>query len=479
MDSRTSHTFSQLPSLLWREVAPEPLTNAQLAAIVPDLQASFAAPVADLSAKELCAWLNGTARIAQDQRVATCYAGHQFGVWAGQLGDGRALSLGEFALKSGSNLEIQVKGLGRTPFSRMGDGRAVIRSSVREFLCAEYMYGLGIPSTRSLALLVSDTPVRRETLERAAIVARVFPGQVRFGHFEFLYHFGHHAELKTLIEYVRAELMPGSESISAWFSDVVMRTAELIAHWQAAGFCHGVMNTDNMSILGLTLDYGPFGFMQQFNPAFICNHSDQEGRYSYENQARAGLWNLQCLASCLLPFMSESDLTNGLDKYEGKLAQSYSVLMARKLGISSNEQTLPLVAMALQALEKDNIDYHFFFAALSSYESQRVDSLAGFFAEYPNAPHVRKFLQSYDSALQSSAAAGNTGDRIKHMHAANPRIVLHNHLAQRIIAQVERDEFSELRRLLAALQNPFAENTEFKADLKPYRGVEVELSCSS
>ena len=239
--------------------------------------------------------------------LASVYSGHQFGVWAGQLGDGRALLLGEVDSPAGP-LELQLKGSGLTPYSRMGDGRAVLRSSIREFLCSEAMHALGIPTTRALCIIGSAPPVRRETIETAAVVTRVAPSFLRFGHFE---HFAHTAQdiaaLRRLVDFVIDALLPRmprrAEPVLALLEEVARARRELMAQWQAVGFCHGVMNTDNMSILGLTIDYGPFGFLDVFDPGHICNHCDHQGRYAYARQPSVACWNLHALAQALLPLL--------------------------------------------------------------------------------------------------------------------------------------------------------------------------------
>ena len=243
--------------------------------------------------------------------LASVYSGHQFGVWAGQLGDGRALLLGEAQTPMGK-LEVQLKGAGLTPFSRMGDGRAVLRSSIREFLCSEAVHALGIPTTRALAIVGSPLPVRRETVETAAVVTRIAPSFLRFGHFE---HFTHTASdvvaLRRLADATIAryfpELVDAPAPYAALLETVTRRTASLIAQWQSVGFCHGVMNTDNMSMLGLTIDYGPFGFLDAFDPGHICNHTDTSGRYAYARQPNAAFWNLHALAQGLMPLIEDSD----------------------------------------------------------------------------------------------------------------------------------------------------------------------------
>ena len=218
---------------------------------------------------------------------SSVYSGHQFGVWAGQLGDGRAISFGHLNLDD-QKWEIQLKGAGPTPYSRMGDGRAVLRSSIREFLCSEAMFNLGIPTTRALAITSSPKQVVRETVETAAVVTRVAPSFIRFGHFEHFAANGLHEQLQTLTNYVISQFYPDlqdkEEPYLALFEEVLNRSARLVASWQSVGFCHGVLNTDNMSIIGLTLDYGPFGFLDRFDLNHICNHTDSQGRYSYANQ---------------------------------------------------------------------------------------------------------------------------------------------------------------------------------------------------
>lgn len=483
MPTKFDNSFTKLPGVLWSEVEPASLTNPRLAVVNRPLAASLGLE----DGIDLLRWLNGERRFPGDQRIATCYSGHQFGVWAGQLGDGRALSLGELVSEAGERLEVQVKGLGRTPYSRMGDGRAVIRSSVREFLCAEFLHALKIPTTRSLGLVVSDTPVQRERTERAAIVARVFPSQVRFGHFEHLYHAGQHGELKLLIDYVRRYFMPEAETEIAWFRDVVARTARTIAAWQAYGFCHGVMNTDNMSILGLTLDYGPFAFLAEYDPNYICNHSDQAGRYSFGNQPKVALWNLHCLASCLLPFIPEEQLREALSTFEGALTQRYTELMAQRLGVKSSAESLRLTASMLEALEDDRVDYNFFLYALNQFDGE-VSSLGAVWSEYPDANHLREWLGAYRVALELDSQQGEIAvARGRHMKGMSPAVLLRSHVLQRIIEDVERDDFSSLKGSLEAVQSPFELDAGDPAtaasalsdSIKPYRGDEVVLSCSS
>jgi uncharacterized protein YdiU (UPF0061 family) len=270
---------------------------------------------------------------------ASVYSGHQFGIWAGQLGDGRALMLGEIAGPDGA-LEVQLKGSGLTPYSRMGDGRAVLRSSIREYLCSEAMHALGIPTTRALAVVGSPDPVRRETIETAAVVTRIAPSFLRFGHFE---HFTHTAQDTTslqrltdaVIERSYPECRDAAQPVLALLTQVSLRTARLLADWQCVGFCHGVMNTDNMSILGLTIDYGPFGFLDAFDPGHVCNHSDTSGRYAYFRQPGIAFWNLHALAHALAPLVDgdAEALHAALEPYKSEFAAAMQQRMRAKLGL--------------------------------------------------------------------------------------------------------------------------------------------------
>lgn len=336
-------SFASLPRGFYAQVAPRPLRAPRLLHVGADAAARVGLDAAALDSPGFLALCSGSGRLAGIAPLATVYSGHQFGVWAGQLGDGRAHLLGDVQTPDGT-LEIQLKGSGRTPYSRMGDGWAVLRSSVREYLASEAMASLGIPTTRALALVASDDPVVRETVETAAIVTRLAPSFVRFGHFE---HWGHsHHEQKALLDYVVGRWYPecrvdGGDGMDApatacrLLAEVTRRTARLIAQWQLVGFCHGVMNTDNMSILGLTLDYGPYGFMDAFEADHVCNHSDTAGRYAWNAQPAVARWNLYRLAGSLLVLGCEaSALEACLAPFEAEFLAAYRAGLGRKLGLS-------------------------------------------------------------------------------------------------------------------------------------------------
>src|ERR1700744_4146429 len=270
--------------------------------------------------------------------LAMVYAGHQFGAWAGQLGDGRALLIAQGRNQTGELWDVQVKGSGLTPYSRFGDGRAVMRSTIREYLGSEAIAGLNIPTSRALCIISTGESVAREQMEPGAILTRLARGHIRFGHFEHFHHKGRHEQVRALVDHVIGEYFPDFTGDHAgWFGEVVKRTAELMAGWQSVGFAHGVMNTDNMSILGLTLDYGPYGFLDAYDPDFICNHTDEGGRYSFSNQPGIGHWNLRALAVALSSLIDSDTLVAKLNTYESFFVARFRALMRAKLGLVRNE----------------------------------------------------------------------------------------------------------------------------------------------
>ena len=300
---RFDNSYARLPDAHYARVCPTPVPDPYLVAYSRDALSLLDLDEREVHRPQLIETLAGNCLLPGMDAIAALYAGHQFGHYVPQLGDGRAILLGEVVNRAGERWEIQLKGAGRTPFSRGGDGRAVLRSSIREFLCSEAMHALGIPTTRALAIVGSDHPVYREDEETAALVTRLAPSFVRFGSFEVFYYRNQIDALRRLADYVIArdypELAALADPYPAFLREVALRTAELMAQWQAVGFSHGVMNTDNMSILGLTLDYGPFGFLDAFDPGFVCNHSDTHGRYAYDQQPDVAAWNLTRLAQAL------------------------------------------------------------------------------------------------------------------------------------------------------------------------------------
>jgi uncharacterized protein YdiU (UPF0061 family) len=430
--------------------------------------------------------LSGNLHIAGTRPLASVYSGHQFGVWAGQLGDGRAILLGQTA----AGQEIQLKGAGLTPYSRMGDGRAVLRSSIREFLCSEAMHGLGIPTSRALCVTGSDAPVYRETAETAAVVARVAPSFIRFGHFEHFAYRQQLTELQTLADHVIDRFYPACRDttefqgnrFAALLQAVSERTADMVAQWQAVGFCHGVMNTDNMSILGLTIDYGPFQFLDAYDPGHICNHSDSGGRYAFQKQPNIAYWNLFCLGKALLPLIGEQALAlAALESYKTVFPAALAARMQAKLGLvggPGDQQAVTdrhLVESILTLLAADRVDYTLFWRRLSHAQGGRApEPVRDLFL---NRPGLDAWMLQYSERI-SHMPQGLVAD---FMLKTNPKYVLRNHLGELAIRAARQMDFSQVQTLLTVLESPFDEHPGFDdlADLPPDWAGSIAISCSS
>ena len=434
--------------------------------------------------------LTGRATWPGLQTMATVYSGHQFGVWAGQLGDGRALLLGEWQAEPGApSFELQLKGAGRTPYSRMGDGRAVLRSSIREFLCSEAMHALGVPTTRALAVAGSALPVRRETMETGAVVTRVAPSFLRFGHFEHFAHSDQHDALRRLVDFTIATYFPeladgkdGLDPLHAWLAEVVRRTAAMVAHWQAVGFAHGVMNTDNMSILGLTIDYGPFGFLDGFDPAHICNHSDSGGRYAFGRQPNVAWWNLHALGHALKPLCDDPDtsLPAVLDTFGDLFVEAYSDHMRAKLGLeSAQDGDKALLDDLLALMAGERVDHTIAMRALAEFDRGAGATPAAFRDQFIARDQADAWGERYLRRLE--AEARSDAERRAAMNSVNPKYVLRNHLAQGAIDQASRGDFTEVRALHELLRRPYDEQPDKAryAALPPDWARHIEVSCSS
>ncbi len=477
------HRFAELGPAFFTEVQPTPLPEPHLVGLNAPLAQALGLQPDLLRQDAAVRAFSGSLPIAGTRPLATVYSGHQFGVWAGQLGDGRAILLGELDTPAGP-MELQLKGAGLTRYSRMGDGRAVLRSSIREYLCSEAMHALGIPTTRALCVTGSPQPVIRETVETAAVVTRVAPTFIRFGHFEHFSASGQIAELRQLADFVIDRFYPacrnGEGNPYANLLEVVSaRTAELVAQWQAVGFCHGVMNTDNMSILGLTIDYGPFQFMDAFDPAHICNHSDSGGRYAYHRQPNIAYWNLFCLGQALLPLMDEQQQAlEALEPYKTLFPAALTRRMGAKLGIADvREGDADLIDTLMQLMAKDAVDFTIAFRRLSNAVDGPMDPVRDLFLQRAAfdawAARWRERLLS-QSGFNAAATASA-------MRRVNPRVVLRNHLGQLAIERAQQGDFSEVDRLLKALMAPFdeREGEDDLAAFPPDWAQQIEISCSS
>lgn len=477
------HRFADLGPAFYTEVQPTPLPDPHPIGLNAPLAAALGLDPQRLRQADAVRALAGSLPIEGTRPLATVYSGHQFGVWAGQLGDGRAILLGELDTPEGP-MEVQLKGAGLTRYSRMGDGRAVLRSSIREYLCSEAMHGLGIPTTRALSLTGSPQPVVRETVETAAVVARVAPSFIRFGHFEHFSANGHTAELRRLADFVIDSWYPEcrdgqGNAYARLLQAVSARTAELMAQWQAVGFCHGVMNTDNMSVLGLSIDYGPFQFMDAFNPAHICNHSDHGGRYAYHRQPNVAYWNLFCLGQALLPLMDEQQQAlDALEPYKTLFPAALTRRMGAKLGLAdTRDGDAELVESLMQLMAQDAVDFTILFRRLGDAAEGRLDPARDLFLQRVAFDAWAARWQARLRAQPGFDAAATAAA----MHRVNPRIVLRNHLAQTAIERAQQGDFSEVDRLLNALAAPFDERTgeDDLAAFPPDWAQHIEISCSS
>ncbi|WP_149330444.1 protein adenylyltransferase SelO [Citrobacter braakii] len=477
--SFTTRWRDELPAT-YTALSPTPLKNARLIWHNDALAEQLAIPETLFDIPTGAGVWGGESLLPGMSPLAQVYSGHQFGVWAGQLGDGRGILLGEQQLADGSTCDWHLKGAGLTPYSRMGDGRAVLRSTIRESLASEAMHYLGIPTTRALSIVTSDTPVYRETVESGAMLMRVAQSHLRFGHFEHFYYRREPEKVRQLadfaIRYYWPQWQEEADKYQLWFNDVVTRTATLIADWQAVGFAHGVMNTDNMSILGLTMDYGPFGFLDDYVPDFICNHSDNQGRYSFDNQPAAALWNLQRLAQTLSPFIPVEALNDALDSYQLALLTRYGQRMRQKLGFFSEQKNdNELLSELFNLMARERSDYTRTFRMLSQTEQHSVQSPLR--DEFIDRAAFDDWFTRYRSRLQQD----NIADVVRQtqMKAANPAMVLRYWLAQRAINLAEQGDYAELHRLHEALRTPFVDRDDDYVSRPPDWGKRLEVSCSS
>jgi uncharacterized protein YdiU (UPF0061 family) len=463
--------YAQLPGEFYTLMPAEQVgVKPRLVHANPKAAALIGLDAAWFSRPDFAQVFSGHAPLDGFAPLAMVYSGHQFGIWAGQLGDGRALLIGQVRNEAGELWDIQLKGAGKTPYSRFGDGRAVMRSTIREYLGSEAIAALGIPTTRALTIVATNEQVRRETAEPGAVLTRLARRHVRFGHFEHFFHRGQKDEVRQLADYVIGEYFPElTGDYTGWFGEVVKRTAEMIAQWQAVGFAHGVMNTDNMSILGLTIDYGPYGFLDAYDPQFVCNHSDEQGRYSFINQPMIAHWNLRALALALSDLIPTDQLLQKLTSYEQIFATKYRALMRAKLGlVREEEEDDRLIGQLLTLMARARADYTLSFRNLTGKDK---DWLALFGDENDQA---KDWLVRYRERTESEGLA--------QMDQVNPRFVLRNWVAETAIRAVEdNNDIATLDRIFRILQSPFEQHDgdEAFAAPPPPEMCHLEVSCSS
>ncbi|MEX2961584.1 YdiU family protein [Microbulbifer sp. TYP-18] len=479
-----SHRYADLGEVFGSRVAPTPFEHPRLLHVNPQVLTLLGIDPATAGDPAWAAIGCGKRLLPGSRPFAMKYTGHQFGVYNPDLGDGRALLLGE--IEQDQRLwELHLKGAGKTPYSRFGDGRAVLRSTIREYLAGEALHGLGIRSTRALCLVGSDEPVTRESIETGAMLIRVARTHVRFGHFEYLFYTRQLQALQQLIDFVCRRFLPQSLSLppperaEALLRFAVRRSAELVAAWQAQGFAHGVLNTDNMSIIGDTFDFGPYGFLDDYEPEFICNHSDHTGRYAFEQQPGVVLWNLNALAHAFSALVSTDTLRDSLEDFQPQLTDHYAALMGRKLGLAKPEEgDHKLCADLLQLLAAARADYTLFFRALAHYGGERPPGALINLLPEPHHQALLDWLHHYDERL---ARDDSGDDRNSAMLAANPKFILRNYLAQKVIDAAEAGDFQPLQTLFELLQSPFDEHPEHEtwAAAPPASGKHMPISCSS
>lgn len=484
----TQTRVGQLPDSFYRRVSPQALTDPYLVAFSPAVAELFDIDPVLFQDQRLIDLLSGNAVPPGNDPLAMLYAGHQFGHFVPQLGDGRALMIGEITDTSGIDWEIQLKGAGLTPFSRMGDGRAVLRSTIREYLCSEAIAALGIPTTRALCITGSQDAVYREGPETAAVLTRVATSHLRFGNFEVFFYRQQYAELKILADHVIEHFYPACAEVENPYLEllrlVIERTAELVAKWQLVGFTHGVLNSDNMSVLGLTIDYGPYGFLDTYQSAYVCNHSDELGRYAYDQQPRIGLFNLSCLAQAMLPLIDAESGELAAEQAKQLLADyqpAYQVFyyqgMIAKLGLASFREGDEELISVLFALMEKSVDFTIFFRRLSEIDpTQEANGLSDLFIDREG---FTRWYRDYRSRLDVDKTPLDS--RRRQMLATNPKFILRNYLAQQAIENAQEGDFSEVGNLHALLQKPFDEQpglTDYAAE-PPDWARHIDLSCSS
>ncbi len=503
-DPNPANERRQVLGALWSAVEPTPVAAPRLIAASSDMLGALGLSEADAQNPAFAQVFAGNALLPGMQPYAGNYGGHQFGQWAGQLGDGRAITLGEALGVDGQRWALQLKGAGATPYSRHADGRAVLRSSIREFLCSEAMHHLGIPTTRALSLVATGEAVVRDMFydghprpEPGAVVCRAASSFLRFGHFELPASRGDVDLLRQLADFCIAQDFPHlatqdkAYAYAAWFAEVAERTARLIAEWMRVGFVHGVMNTDNLSIIGLTIDYGPYGWLDDYDPLFTPNTSDTQGRYRFASQPQIALWNLQRLAVALSPLFDESaPLQAGLERYVHTYTQAEQDNACRKLGFSAGHpQAQTLMQRVQEWMQQAEVDMTLFWRTLSEHPADRLSPATfaqSFYHENKRAAHestLALWLADWRTALAESGQSEETRQRL--CLQANPRFILRNWIVQQAIEQAERGDEDAIHRLLALLRNPY-ETQPGDTDYVARRPEEARhqpgcsmLSCSS
>ncbi len=487
-DTERKNYRRQVREACYSRVTPAPVSAPELLAFSKDVADFLGIAESDCHSRLFLDVFAGNQQLPGMFPFAMCYGGHQFGHWAGQLGDGRVINLGELITRQGNRFTLQLKGAGATPYSRNGDGLAVLRSSLREFLCSEAMHYLGVPTTRALSLINTGEFVERDMFydgnikeEPGAVVCRVAQSFVRFGNFEILAAQNNVVLLQQLADYVIDSDFPeftdleGAERYLNWFQKVMKLTAKMIVHWLRVGFVHGVMNTDNMSILGLTIDYGPYGWLEGYEPGWTPNTTDAQGRrYSFGNQAYIGQWNLHQLAQAIFPLAGDkTELERILDSYRSYFFAEFRKMMAAKLGLQqfSGESDQTLVDELQKILQLTETDMTIFFRNLASFDPEKHSPEEGLelVADAYYVPGqldscYRKRLADWFELYRQRLALDKLvyAERKQLMDTTNPKYVLRNYMVQLAIDKAETGDLSEIGVLQKLLINPYSEQPEYQ-----------------
>ena len=468
------HSYAELPQDFYNLQNWQGFNNPLL--VIENVQLKQELGLETIEKQKLLDIFNGLLSIKNLKPLSMAYSGHQFGQYVEQLGDGRGLLLGKVDSSEGL-VDIHLKGAGKTPYSRFGDGRAVLRSVIREYLCGEAMHALSIPTSRALMIIGSDEMVIREKSETAAMLARTAKTHIRFGNFEYFHYNNKPEYVKVLADFCidnyPAYFSRSKNKYEEFFRSVVEQTACMIALWQANGFSHGVMNTDNMSILGETFDYGPYGFMEDYIPSYVCNHSDHQGRYAFKNQPYIGLWNCSALGHALSSLISEETQGEILKTYELIFQNKLAELYRKKLGFTkSHNEDAQLIQGLLDIMESEKLDYTNTFRNLS----QAVTSVK---TNELNSNVSMSWIKSYQERHNKESIP--IAKKILLMNANNPKYILRNYMAQEVIEAAESSDFSALETLIEVITSPYDELEQYEhfANRSPDWAKNLEISCSS
>ncbi|MBA4502135.1 protein adenylyltransferase SelO [Marinobacterium marinum] len=478
------NSYARLPEHWFQRTNVQPLESAHLIAFSPAVARWLDLDPCSISPDELVRHCQGQPGWQGVDPLAMKYTGHQFGMYNPDLGDGRGLLLGEVLNRKGERYDLHLKGAGQTAFSRFGDGRAVLRSSIREFLAGEAMAGLGIPTTRALCLLGSEQYTQRNGMEPCAMLLRVTPCHIRFGHFEYFYYTEQYDDLRRLADYCLQRFFPQllqlEQPYRALYREVLERTARLAASWQAYGFVHGVLNTDNMSLIGETFDYGPYTFLDYYEPNHVANKNDHQARYAFSRQPSIVRWNMAALAQAMLPLVTRAELEEELGCFDALYQSAYLERMRARLGLQAVDgDDVELVEQLVAIWSEERMDHNRFLRALAEWRPEH-DPQAGTLMAFCTRPEpMADWLRRYAERVRQEAASDPI--RSQQMRSVNPRFILRNYMAEEVIREAHQGDYRPLHGLLPLLRHPGDAHSTYAryAGPRPGWAASIYLTCSS